>query len=147
MRTSVKLHKLILGMGICVSMCAHAQGPLQSKPTPEQVAQFKNDVQRIVSTSGLWYRKSAAERNDEASRSLALIDRAERMFGRSPVGPYGDCMATAHDVRALVLGLNLYAQASDGTRSISNNTDLFNPVRVGIDLGKHFESCQSALGA
>lgn len=117
----------------------------QRKPTYEEARQLSEAIREVVARTGRWHKMSMADRLQEIRNAEGLVDKAGRMFGTAPAGPFGDCWGAANFAKGYVINLNDLALLRDRPQREISSADLFAPPFNAFGFGQLFNACENVI--
>jgi len=131
--------KAIAAALAALMVIGHAQA--QKAPSYKDARAVYDQLGKPVAATGVWNKKSLAERHQALRDADALVKRAESLFGTSPVGPFAACRSAAIALKFYVLNLNDLALVLEGRQQLTNAATLFAPSFNAVQLGEYKAAC------
>ena len=114
-------------------------------PSYDDARKLADSLSSFVAQTGTWDKKPAAVRMSELRRADGLVKEAERLFGTSPLGSLGQCVAAAYSMRYYVGHLNDLARILEGARPVSSAADLYAPMFTAFNFGDQYRACKGQI--
>lgn len=130
----------------CLAACIAAPAAVAAPP----YAEARTVVQamfRPVSEAPIWAARSVQSRIAAARDAQALVLKSDMVFGADPFGPFSACYRAVRLSQDYVGHLNDLARVADGSKAVSQATDLLFPMQAAARFGDDYRSCSNLVEA
>ena len=138
MRTQTALAGALLAL-------ASVSAVAQQRPKYDDAVDLTRKMQRVLSETGIWDKKTPQARVKAARDAEQLKTDIEKMFGTAPAGEFGQCRSAAIFMQAYVQNLNALTLIIEGRRQVTSSSDLYAPAFEAFQFGDAYRACQESL--
>jgi hypothetical protein len=133
------IKKLFCWIAICMFCTNAICAP--KKPAYADAEKMLAYFDHVIASTGSWSKKSLNERIGALRESEAIVTKAEKLFGTSPLDPGTSCREAAIYLKFYILSLNDIALLIEGRTTVRDASDLLAPVYQAVHLGERRGWC------
>lgn len=119
-----------------------AAATCDAAPSYQEARKVYNQIEKLQYDAGVWYKKTAEEREAATQKAKALVLTAERLWPKR-----SSCKEAANYAQTYVNDLNSYALVLEGKRSFQSPGEMYSPMVIAVSLGERRASCYEEVEA